>query len=201
VLPIILYLGLLYIVLSLVYTFPSEHGTFVHSLIACFPFGAGLAALGLRTSWEGLTRRLGIVRPWRSLAIVQFGAGLLACLIGITVAGVEVADNRRLTASNALVATWVQTNTSSRTVVMSNDSLGITLLTGRPTVAIPHGDLQVALRVAERFDARFLIVWHDRPQGLPTAFLSDLERTPGLPLVDSWNGAEVYMLPDPGHKE
>jgi len=117
----------------------------------------------------------------------------LACLIGVTVARVEIATNRRLAQSNETIAAWVRANTAPGTVIITNNSVGISLFADRPTVAIPFGSLQIARQAAHRFDAELLIVWQERPQGLSTEFVTDLASTP-LPMVASWADCQVYLL-------
>jgi hypothetical protein len=179
--------------MSLVYTFPGMQGSFVHSLAAWVPFGAALAAIGLRYSWEQVARLAGLTNPRRSLAVFQAGVTFLACLIGVTVARAEVANNRRLAESNERIAAWVRANTDPGTIILTNNSIGISLFAERSTVAIPFGGLQSAVRAAHRFGAELLIVWQERPQGLPSAFITELALNP-LPLVASWEKCQIYLL-------
>ncbi|OQB28499.1 MAG: hypothetical protein BWY10_00433 [Chloroflexi bacterium ADurb.Bin180] len=191
--PVLLYPLLLFLAMSLVYVFPGLQGGFSHSLSAWVPFGAALAAVGLRCSWQRLARVAGVLDPRRSLRVFQVGAVLVACLIGVTVARTEIVSNRRLAQSNARVAEWVKANTDPQTIILTNNGLGISLFAERRTLAIPFGGLATAQTAARRFGAELLIVWGDRPQGLPAEFTADLASI-RLPLVASWDGCQVYLL-------
>jgi hypothetical protein len=191
--PVLLYPILLYLSMSLVYTFPGIQGGFAHSLSAWVPFGAALVAVGLRHTWQSLAGLVGLSNPRRSLVVLQFGAVFLACLIGVTASRAEIANNRRLAQSNERIAAWVRANTDPDTVILTNNSMGISLFAERSTVAIPFGGLQTARKAARRFGAELLIVWQERPQGLSTEFTQDLASNP-LPLVASWEECQVYLL-------
>jgi hypothetical protein len=193
-LPIWLYPLLFYLVLTLIYPFPSEHGTWLHSLGPLVPFGAAFSALAVCALAQSLSRRIHMRRASLLQASVQCCAALLACLGGLAVARAEIASNQHWTAGRTAIGQWVLANTSPQTTVMSNDALGVALETARPAVAVPYGDLSTVVRVADRFAAQYLIVWDGRPQALPTELLSLPVNHDRLHLLQQWDQVRIFRV-------
>lgn len=191
--PVLLYPVLLYLSMSLIYTFPGLQGGFSHSVSAWVPFGAALAAVGLGFGWQIVARFAKLERWQRSLRVFQVGAVFIASLVGVTIARAEINNNRRLARSNELIAAWVRSNTDPDTVIITNNSMGISLFADRSTVAIPFEGLSSARQAAQRFGAELLIVWQERPQGLSREFVTELVLTP-LPMLASWTDCQVYLF-------
>ncbi|MBM4431337.1 MAG: glycosyltransferase family 39 protein [Chloroflexi bacterium] len=191
--PIWLYPLLSYLLLTMVYTFPSERGTWLHSLGPFVPFGAAFSAAGLQAAAQSLSRRFRALRPSLLQACVQCSAAFLACVLGVAMARAEIAANQRWTAGRKAIGQWVVANTSPHTTVMSNDPLGIALEAGRPAVAVPYGDLPTVLQVADRFTAQYLILWEQRPQGL-FDFVADPAHHDRLHLLQQWEQVRIFRI-------
>ena len=193
-LPIWLYPLLSYWVLTLIYTFPSEHGTWLHSLGPFVPFGAAFSALGVCALAQSLSRDIRVQRAFLLQASVPCCAALLACVLGVGMARAEIATNHRWTAGRTAIGQWVLANTLPQTTVMSNVALGVALETGRPAVAVPYGDLSTVLQVADRFAAQYLIAWDGRPQGLPTELMSHSVNHSRLHLLQQWDQVRIFRV-------
>lgn len=192
--PIVGYPVASFLVLSLVYPFPSTHGTWLHSLSAFVPFGAAFAALGLRVAWKPLVERTRALRPSTSYAAMACIAVFVALVWGMALAQAEIASNQRWNAGREAIARWIRENTPAHSVVMSNDPLGVTLSSGRGGVTIPDGGLDDALQVMDDFHADYLILWKRRPQGIPEQLLVQIGVSDRLRLVDQWDEVQVYAL-------
>ena len=194
VLPMIAFPLLLYLALSLVYTFPSEHGSWLHSLSAFVPFGAAFSALGLHTVWQWLTRHLEAIRPSVLLVAWQCTAALLACLGGMAIAHAEIASNRSWTAGREAIAAWITAHTSPQAVIMASDPLGVTLASGRSAVAIPNNALPMVLQVADQCGAQYLVLWNQRSYAISRELFSCLPAHSRLHQLSQWEGVQIYGI-------
>jgi predicted Rossmann fold nucleotide-binding protein DprA/Smf involved in DNA uptake len=66
-------------------------------------------------------------------------------------------------------------------------------VTGRQAIVIPDGDLDTALRAAEKYDARLLILDQNYPQGLEEIYQEPGDY-PGLRYLETIADMHIYLM-------
>ncbi|HLW00569.1 MAG TPA: glycosyltransferase family 39 protein [Ktedonobacterales bacterium] len=213
-LPWLLYLILLYLGLSLVFTFPSQRGTLLHSFIPLLPFLSLATIYGLDTVINWLARR----RP--SPFAQERAAGRRRVYLAATIAlsavlsiviiasnaqtwdntyhvyqqvGTIVARDFSSAASTADKTNGQGASASALPVMMVSDPPDYYLATGQHAIALPDQDIPVMLQAADRYHATYLLLetLHSRAQD---ALWGGTEHSPRLVLLWSTPAAHLYRI-------
>jgi 4-amino-4-deoxy-L-arabinose transferase-like glycosyltransferase len=161
-----LYLFLLFLVHSLVFTFPGWRGGFFHSSSAVLPFllAAGVEGLQAAVRWAARRRR------WR-LGQAQAVFSIAAVVAAVILSGYAAAPKLRSwwDADSAYreIGTWLATNSLSAGVtVMVDNPPGFYYHTHIPSVVVPNDDVDTLLDVCERYGVDYLVLDPNRPASL-----------------------------------
>jgi len=151
-----LYLAMLWLAMTVVFTFPGPRGALFHSSGAILPFMIVAALYGLDAALAWLARRRSgwRLRPAQAIfggALVVFGAGigLFAMTSHASQIPASYPDVVRLAGQNA-------------TVMIGNPPAYV-YFGGKAAIALPNNDLDTALAVADRYGASFLAVDANHP--------------------------------------
>lgn len=160
--PVWLYGALLYLTMSLAFTFPGWRGGMLHSTAALLPFLHSVAMVGLDACVDWIAQRRPDWRPRR--AKVVFSGALVAfavLLSGFLYArgldrfqGEHVYDR---------VERWMSAHLPSAGRVMVNDPATFYYHSRRECLAIPYAELDTMLEVMDRYDAGYLLLSDDYP--------------------------------------
>jgi hypothetical protein len=152
-----LYAVLLYLAMSLVFTFPGWRGGMLHSTTALLPtlYAAAMEGLDLFVHW--MARRRRTWQPRQAKRILSLGLILLALALS---AWLYVDDLDRFTSPHLYdqVVAWMAENTPHGTSVMVNDPALLYYHSRRPSLAIPNADLDTVLTVMDRYDTPYLLL-------------------------------------------
>jgi 4-amino-4-deoxy-L-arabinose transferase-like glycosyltransferase len=190
--PFIVYAILLYLAMTLAFTFPSMRGTMLHSSAALLPFLAAAAPPGIDAFVRWVARRR---RTWDvALASRVFRVGFIT--LSIFLAGWLYAQgvfpindgSREIPLWNQRdieyvpIARWLDQNARADDVVMVVDPPTFFNVSHRRAIVIPTDSIAAIFDAARRYDARFLILQFDHPKPLNDLYH---ERTtiPGLTRV------------------
>jgi hypothetical protein len=194
------YSVLLFIAMTLVFTFPGPRGGLFHSGGALLPFifTAALVGLDVLVEWAAARRQ-----GWDPrLAKQVFGVGLvgLALLVsGFLYYRGTVVDRRwqgEDTAYSRLVD-WLSARGEGQAVVMVGDPPGYWYYGGGPSVVVPNEPVETVLAVANRYGARYLVLDRNRPRPLVSVY-EGIEHHPALILVETLPGdVRVYRVAPP----
>ena len=213
-LPFLLYLILLYLGLSLVFTFPSQRGTLLHSFIPLLPFLSLATILGLDMVIDWLARRrpgphaaaraAGRRRVYLAATILLSGVLSVSILIANAAtwdttyhlyqrAGQMVAQDYANHASSSGTTHGQTVSTSILPIVMVSDPPDYYLATGQHAIAIPDQDIPVILQVADRYGAAYLLLeaLHSQTQD---ALWAGTAGSPRLTLLWSSPAARLYRI-------
>jgi hypothetical protein len=190
----------LFIVMSLVFPFQGARGGFFHA-------GAGFQVL----VWSLVPVGLGKFATWgqrkrgwlQESAVVKFGIGLISLTILLT----GFLSWQRLTGSAAANQAWgakVESyeqieaflrdeDISSEHIVMVNNPPGYYAAARRPAIVIPDGGLEAVEKAAEKYNARYLVIDKDFPQGMQTLY-QDPGSIPGLQYWRSISDMHLYLI-------
>jgi hypothetical protein len=194
------YGALLFLAMTLVFTFPGPRGGLFHSGGALLPFIFTSALVGLDTVVEWASGRR---QGWNAHVAKQvFGIGLVGLALLVTgflyYRGVIVGTRGQGedTAYSYLVE-WLEAEGQAGTVVMVGDPPGYWYHGGGPSIVVPNEPVEIALAVADRYGARYLILDRNRPAPLASLY-EGAEGHPRLHLVETLPGdMHVFRISPP----
>lgn len=165
--PFFLYLPLLFLAMTLAFTFPGTRGGLFHSGSALLPFFTAAAGPGLESVLRWAARRF---RSWQvRKAWPVFGAGLVGVAILLSAFallrdGVFDGGWNERDAGYAAIGEWLAGQDGESVVVMVGNAPGFTWHTGQPAIAVPNEPLETILTAADRYGARYLVLDSTRPR-------------------------------------
>ena len=190
----------LFIVMSLVFPFQGARGGFFHAGAGFQVLVWSLVPVGLDKFATWGQRR----RGWlQESAVVKFGVGLITLTILLT----GFLSWQRLTGSAATNQAWGakveayeqieaflrDEDVSSEHVVMVNNPPGYYAAAKRPAIVIPDGGLEAVENAAEKYNALYLVIDKDFPQGMQ-ALYQDPGSIPGLQYWRSISDMHLYLI-------
>ncbi|MBV6464967.1 MAG: hypothetical protein PGMFKBFP_00233 [Anaerolineales bacterium] len=149
---------LLFAAMTLVFPFAGPRGAFFHAGAALQPMWWSLAPVGLdaAVAWA---RRRGRFDD-RAFAVFRGALVGIAALMTVAIFAIRVLPNwEREDGHYAGVETLLlQQGAPSDGIVIVRNPPGYNIVTGRAAIALPTGGLASVLAVAERYDARYLVL-------------------------------------------
>jgi 4-amino-4-deoxy-L-arabinose transferase-like glycosyltransferase len=212
-LPFLLYLVLLYLGLSLVFTFPSQRGTLLHSFLPLLPFLSLATIVGLDSVIDWLARRRPSPLSQRRAAtrrrVYLTATILLSAVLSLSIlvantqtwdktyhlyqqAGQMVArDYSSLNAAGKKSGQDASTNVLPITLV--TDPPDYYLATGQHAIALPDQAIPVILQAADHYAAGYLLLeaLHSQAQD---ALWNGTEHSPRLVLLWSTPAVRLYRI-------
>lgn len=198
--PFFLYLPLLFLSMTFVFTFPGVRGGLFHSGGVLLPFFFAVAGPGLEVVLRWAARRFRgwhVKRAWRVFAAGLVGLAVLVTALALWRAGVYDGAWNDRDRRYAEIGQWLAQQDAGQAIVMVGDAPGFTWHSGHMTVAIPNEPLDTILDVAGRYGARYLVLDDARPRTTDRLYEGQ-ENHPGLLLryhVDGESGPfQVYEI-------
>ncbi len=165
--PFFLYLPLLFIAMTFIFTFPGPRGGLFHSGGALLPVVFATAGPGLEAALRWATRRLRgwhIGTAWRVFAIGTVGLAALVAALALWRSGVYNGAWNDRDKAYADIEDWLDAEDAGKPLVMVGNAPGFTWHTGLMAIAIPNESLATILDVADRYGARYLVLDATRPR-------------------------------------
>jgi hypothetical protein len=198
--PFFLYVPLLFVVMTVFFTFPGMRGGLFHSAGSLLPFLFAAAGPGLEVAVRWAARGL---RGWQARkAWPVFGAGLVALAAFLTLfallrAGVLSGEWNERDWGYREIGRWLAGEGAEEAVVMVGDAPGFTWHTGHAAISVPNDPLETILTAADRYGASYLVLDRARPRttdalyaGEATHARLDLRHSVG-PDENAWKLYEV----------
>lgn len=185
---------LVFAAMTLAFPFAGARGGFFHSGAALQTVWWAVTPLGLEQVLEWGSKK----RGWQvSKARPVFMAGLvgLAILFSILVLMLRLPDWRQEASTYREIGAFLETNEAkdSDIVIVSNPP-GFYLASSHPAIAIPDGEADTVLELAQRYDARYLILEEgSMPAGLLSLYESP-ENNPGLVYLGEVKRSRVFAI-------
>lgn len=152
-----LYGVLLYLAMSVVFTFPGWRGGMLHSLTALLPFLYAAAAEGLDVSiaWVARWRRTWQLDQAQRILTPGFVGLAVLLSLALYVRGRDRFVGRHLYED---VTAWMAGHAPSSARVMVNDPPSFYYYGRRECLSIPNADLDTVLQVMARYHAEYLLL-------------------------------------------
>ena len=186
-----------FIVMTVVFPFSGARGGFFHSGAALMPLVWALAPSGLGVA----IRTMGSKRGWhadQAWRVLQAGlvglAALMTLILAVEKAGRswEATTIRYQILENELVGSGA----SIEDIVMVNNPPAYYAANDRPAVVIPHGNLDVLLEVAWRYQVKYLILDESNSKTLGDLY-QDPQDVPGMRYIGSRDGKHIFIFEQP----
>lgn len=198
--PFFLYLPLLFLSMTFVFTFPGVRGGLFHSGGALLGFFFATAGPGLEAVLRWAARRFRgwhVKRAWRVFAAGLVGLAVLVTALALSRAGVYTDAWNERDLSYSEIADWLTGQDAGQAIVMVGNAPGFTWHSGHMAIAIPNEPLDTIFDVAGRYGARYLVLDATRPRTTDRLYEGE-EIHPGLLLrytVEGGDGPlQVYEI-------
>lgn len=190
--PAWIYGLLLYLTMSLGFTYPGIRGAMFHSLTALLPFlcVAALDGLDVAVAWAAARRRGWHVRQAQQV----FGVGLTAIVILLSsLVYLRTLPLYRCPHPYQAVAEWMAENVPAWARVLAGDPAAFRYWSGRESLSIPNDGISTLLEVAERYDAYYVVVDPNVP--VPLRPIYDRLPAPFVMLhhLEDHDGKDIYL--------
>lgn len=154
--PFSLYAILLYLVMSLLFTFPSMRGSMLHSGVALLPWTAVAAVHGihLAVAWVGSRLRhwnVPVAQARFTIIAVIFAGGMSLLLTAR-----EAGNREALYQHHLRLASWFQEHAEPESLVMLTNPPAYSYASGRPSVVTPTDGLEALFAVSDRYAVSYL---------------------------------------------
>ncbi len=191
-LPFVVYSLLLYLAMSLAFTFPGTRGSVFHSTGGLLPFIFLASMLGLDAFIEWFSRRYrpkAAARRKRSYGLLVLGAYFLISVfsaLNLSRNWNEDYDQLRL------VGLWLDTQKGEQ-LMMVPDAPAFWYVNHRPALVLSSDSLEVNLELAHRYHIRYLMI---QPLHLPDSLaeLAEKHTAPGLKPVARLGEVQIYEV-------
>jgi hypothetical protein len=199
--PFFLYLPLLFLSMTFLFTFPGTRGGLFHSGGALLPFFFAAAGLGLDAVLRWAARRLSgwhVPTAWRVFSGGLIGLAVLVTALALGRAGVYTGAWNDRDRGYAEIASWLREQDAEQSVVMVGNAPGFTWHTGSAAIAVPNEQLETILEVAGGYGAQYLVLDSARPRTTDRLYAGEVA-SPGLILRYTVAGEDgvlqVYEIP------
>lgn len=188
-------------VMTLIFPYQGARGGFFHSSAALLSILWTAAAIGLNAILEWAGRK----RGWNTneaglvftIAII-FMAGALSGFVLFTnlFSGNSTPSNweeNRITYQH-FEAAILEFGNPPHEIVMTTNPPGYFAHTKRSAIAIPDGEIPMLLEVAERYNAKILILEKDHPNGLDDLYANPETHPGGLEFLTTTEGTHIFII-------
>jgi hypothetical protein len=187
-------------VMTIVFPFAGARGGFFHSGASLQPLILALVPAGM----ESYLRWGSVRRGWHAdKARTGFGS----ILVGLAVLLTAYISWQWVIGKNWDRPVWNETyrvysrieqelidiGVDREAIVMVNNPPGYYATTGRWSIVIPDGPIEMTLEAGERYQAQYLLLDKNSPEALRDSFLSP-EDQPGLCFLETIEGVHLFVL-------
>lgn len=198
-LPFTIYFFILYLAMTLLFTFPSWRGSLFHSATALLPFLAVAAPPGIDAAVRWIARRRA---AWNAdVAARFFRGGFVALAIFFSVFlyaqgvfGVLVGDASTIPLWNARdahyppIARWLAAHARADDIVMVVDPPSFYNVSHRRAIMLPTDNAAAVFAAARKYGARYFVLEFDHPRPLRDLY-QEKTTVPGFTRVAEFRDA------------
>jgi 4-amino-4-deoxy-L-arabinose transferase-like glycosyltransferase len=191
--PFLIYVVILYLAMSLAFTFPSTRGSVIHSSGGLLPFAIGAAIAGIDGVIAFVSRRnrpkaqASRQRTW----LAAFVLGALALSLGFTIQMAIGWDDQYRAYQD--IAKLVEKDGGANSLVMIADPPGYFYITHQPSIVLASDDLDTNLAIAKRYGVSYLALGEARPPSLNLRSQKK-ETRPDLHLAMELGDTQIYRI-------
>ncbi|MBN1658067.1 MAG: hypothetical protein JXA93_06675, partial [Anaerolineae bacterium] len=194
--PFLLYLPLLFLAMTVAFTFPGTRGGLYHSGGALLPFILATTGPGLAVAVHWAVRRLPgwhAQRTWQIFAATLVATTLIVAVFALWRAGAFDGSWNRRDAHYDAIDRWIQSQGIDNPVVMVGDAPAFAWHTGQRAIAVPNEPLDTVVEVAMRYGAAYLLLDDTRPRTTDALYQGE-QSDPRYELVCEEGVARLYAI-------
>jgi hypothetical protein len=187
--PFLIYAPLLYLAMTLAFTFPSMRGSTLHSSAALLPFLAAVAPRGIDVTVEWMAKRRRTWNVAQAARVFRIGFVMLAIFLAVYLYALGVFPIASGASDIPLwnlrdveytpIARWLDENARAGDIVMVVDPPSFYNTSHRRAIAIPTDSIEAIFLAAEKYNARYLVLQFDHPKPLNDVY-RERATIPGL---------------------
>jgi hypothetical protein len=187
-----LYLVVIYLAHSLIFTFPGWRGGFFHASSAALPFlyAASVEGLDAAVQWASRQRRRWRYQQARS--VFAAAAVVAAMVFSSYVAWLKIPAWRKTNALYKEVDRWLTNQGAPGVRVMVGDPPAFWYETRRQAIVVPSSDVETLLEAADRYEIRYVLLEEDHPAQLAELHAGAV-RHPRLWIVKTWSDGDDIL--------
>lgn len=159
----------LYIAMSLIFTFPGQRGSLLHSSSALWPWSMALAACGVDLAVDWVARRRHTWQPAQAKRLFAVVFTLIVFVVSIAVSGAHPLREDEKEAFRQIAATL-----PPDAIVIIGSPPDFYYHTRLRALVVPNEPPDVLLQVARRYGATHLVLNEDRPPILAALYNGQL---------------------------
>lgn len=163
--PFTLYAPLLYGVMALIFTFPGQRGSLLHSSTALWPWSMALVVVGIDIAIDWVAARRRVWKPTQAKRL--FSGVFVFMFLFITL---FVSGGQPLAQEEAAVYAALAADLPADAVVMIGTAPDFYYHTGRRAVSVPNEPPDVLLTIARRYGVDYLVLDIERPPVLAALY-------------------------------
>jgi len=187
---------ILFVVMTVIFPFAGSRGSFFHAGAAFQPYWWVAAPVGLDAVLAWARKR----GQFTDRNVPYFLQGVLV-LLAILMTGYLV-NFRVITGGWAkddviypsVEKMFLDNGISPRDVVIVRNPPGYFIASGRPSISLPFGDESTILAVAEKYDARYLVIERDGTFDSIQDLYDDPQGNPAFVYIGEVNEAKLYRI-------
>ena len=172
---------ILYLTLSLLFPFSGIHGSYFHAAAAFVPLGLAVLPAGIDVIVKGMLKRF---KSWEEKRIRPFLVGLLVFYVigfsGLAMASLVIGmDSSPTKAWDETEEIYQEVNeylddqgAEPDDLVVSLNPPAFTVISGKPSLAMPNGGLDELLAVVQEYGVRWVLIEETHPKGLTEFYKS-----------------------------
>lgn len=198
-LGVISWLGI-WVLMTIVFPLQGGRGGYFHSAAAMQPLLWALASDGFDKfiHWGTIRRGWNYRRAWITFSTMIVGTIIaITCFVGwqrmLRPGSIWTNTSSPHVIYEEMDQKLLSVGSSTNDIVMVNNPPGFSVITGRPAVVIPDGDLDTVFSAARLYSVKYLILDQNYPKGLEEVYnLSN--QFPGLRYLGTSHGARLFRI-------
>ena len=188
--PLTIYTLGLYVVMSLLFTFPGQRGGLFHSSIAIWPWCMILAPVGIEQAVLAVAKRLPHWKPER--ASVLFTALFVVVAFVMTTA---LTLGRQVEDVETAVYQEIGTLLPSEAIVMVGNPPKFFYHTGLRAITVPNEPPATLIEAAQAYEVDYLVLDNNRPVPLIPLYQAETQFSE-IELIQQIDGFQLYQIHD-----
>ncbi|HSM57305.1 MAG TPA: glycosyltransferase family 39 protein [Candidatus Sulfomarinibacteraceae bacterium] len=190
--PFTWYAVLLLVTMSLVFTFPGQRGSLLHSSTALWPWSMALVPAGVAAAVEWVAARRRRWRPQQAQRLFLVAFVLMAFVITLV-----VASGQPLAEKEAALYEQIGATVPPGSIVMTGDPTGFHYHSGLPAVVTPNEPPEVMVQAAQHFGVDYVLLDENRPAPLKALYEGQVQSEWLSFVQDFGDGYHLYAFVEP----
>lgn len=187
--PFTLYTLIMFLVLTLVFTFPGERGSIFHSSIAIWPWMAVLATVGIGLAVDWIAARLPHWKPERAKRLFSALFIVIAFVVSLIIGLARLIPDPSIQTYEQIAA-----DIPNESKVMVGIAPAFYYHTQIAAVSVPNEPIETILEAASRYGVEYLILDENTPAPLHNLYTGDEQNTRVLLVGMYGEGVKVFQL-------